>query len=190
MTKTVCISSGSHRARVLAKRDALVVEHISLVPPIARHIHQGLPASFDLDEMIAVGNLALVKAAMGYDPDGAPFTAYARRCITGAIKDTFRRFRYAQQTAASLDNVVEISAASPFPAVDERIDLARRFASLRGHITACLSPLQVAVFNEYYSPAMPDLASVARILGIKRSRAEDEHQSAIHTLRERLKSAA
>jgi RNA polymerase sigma factor (sigma-70 family) len=190
----VSIASGKHRAHVLARRDALVTEHIGLVPPIAGRIHLTLPPSFDLDELTAVGNFALVRAATRYRPEehgGAPFSAYARAAIEGAIQDTFRRNKFAEQTREGIGgngNVIEFPA--PAPDLPERIDLARRFASLRSVITACLTPLQAAVVDEYYSPAMPELAHVALWLGVTRRQAEKAHASAIRTLRERMKSAA
>lgn len=184
----VSISQGDHRARVLAKRDALVVAHVQLVPPIARRIHARLPASFDLDEMVGVGNLALVKAAMGYDPSVAPFAPYARRCISGAIKDTFRRNKFAEQTRPALLEFPETARVNP--ALEDRIDLARRFASLRAHVTSCLPPLQVAIFDAYYSPALPEMAEVGRVLGVTLGRVRREHGKAIATLREKMKDAA
>jgi RNA polymerase sigma factor (sigma-70 family) len=191
----VCIASGTHRQRVLAHRDSLVTEHIGLVQPIARRIHATLPPSFDLEDLIATGNFALVRAATSYRPKehgGTPFSAYARAAIYGAIKDTFRRNKYAEQTRPSIDNVLEFPHhhVVDIPPPEARIDLARRFASLRGHITVCLSPLQAAVVDHYYSPAMPELSEVGVMLGITRSAAEKAHASAIRTLRERLKEAA
>jgi RNA polymerase sigma factor (sigma-70 family) len=194
-SKVVSIAFGGHGERILALRDALVVAHTALVPPIARRIHATLPPSFDLDEMIAVGNLALVKAALGYRPEdhgGTPFSAFARAAITGAIKDTFRRNKFAEQTRPALSNVLEFPShpIARVPAIEARIDLARRFASLRNHVTACLPPREVAIINEYYSPSMPDLAEVGRRLGITRGAAEKGHATAIRTLRERMKAAA
>jgi RNA polymerase sigma factor (sigma-70 family) len=215
----VSIASGGHRERVLAKRDALVVEHIALVPPIARRIHAKLPASFDLDDLIATGNFALVRAATRYRPRehaGTPFSAYARRCIEGAIKDTFRANKFAEQTRTGLlpndgdgpiegdgrtssdgdergvfrGNVTEFPSPDRFPAIEARIDQARRFAALRNVVTECLPPLQAAIFDEYYTPSMPELSEVATALGITRGQAEKAHASAIRTLRERMKRAA
>jgi RNA polymerase sigma factor (sigma-70 family) len=193
LTPSVVSISQDHRTRVLARRDALVVEHIALVPPIARRIHATLPPSFDLDDLTAAGNFALVRAATRYRPQehgGTPFEAYARRAIEGAIKDTFRRNKFAEQTREPLDNVIEFPAPKRIPAIDARIDLARRFASLRAHVTVCLPPLQVAVIDEYYSPSMPDLAEVGKRLNVTRRQAEKAHATAIRTLRERMKTAA
>jgi RNA polymerase sigma factor (sigma-70 family) len=46
---------------------------------------------FDQDDLVADGNLALVKAARKYDPTyGVPFTAFALRYVRGAILDAIR----------------------------------------------------------------------------------------------------
>ena len=45
----------------------------------------------DQEDLVADGNLALVKAASRYDPSlGVPFTAFATQCVRGAITDTVR----------------------------------------------------------------------------------------------------
>ncbi len=189
-TPVVCISSGDHRARVLARRDALVVAHLHLVPPIARHIHDTLPPSFDYDDLVAAGNFALVRAATRYRPrshNGTPFTAYARKCIDGGIKDTFRVNKFGEQTRPGFSAVVEFPCTRPH--VDDDIDLAQRFAALRSHITDCLTTFQVRVIDAYYSPRMPTLAEVARGLGAKQKTVENAHAAAIKTLRARLAAA-
>ena len=195
VNNSVSIASGGHRERVLARRDALVVEHLALVPPIARRIHATLPPSFDLDEMIGVGNFALVRAATRYQPrahNNTPFTAYARAAIRGAIKDTFRRNKFAEQTRPSVDNLLEfpVHTQRAVPEIDARIVLAERFAMLRVYVTCHLTALQAAVVNEYYSPALPDLKTVAANIGITRRQAEKAHASAVRTLKEMLKLAA
>ena len=43
------------------------------------------------EELVADGNLALVRAAHKYDPSlGVPFTAFATHCVRGAITDAVR----------------------------------------------------------------------------------------------------
>ena len=45
----------------------------------------------DQEELVADGNLALVRAARRYDPSfGVPFTAFATHCVRGAITDAVR----------------------------------------------------------------------------------------------------
>ncbi len=73
-------------------RNALVVEHIGLVKSIARRLAQRVPSQVDVNELISVGMLGLVDAAGRYRPSvGAPFAAFARRRIHGAMLDSLRQ---------------------------------------------------------------------------------------------------
>ncbi len=65
--------------------------------------------SLDLDDLAGVAREALVVAAARYDPDtGAPFWAYARPRVTGAILDALRRdnrsVRQHRRALAQLEN--------------------------------------------------------------------------------------
>ena len=74
-----------------AARDALVIAHAGLVVAIARRLKSRLPPSFDLDDLIGVGNIALLQAATRYRPGdhaGTPFSVYARQRIRGAMLDS------------------------------------------------------------------------------------------------------
>lgn len=188
-SNVVSISAGNHRAKVVAKRDALVTAHLHLVPPIARRIRRTLPPSFDLDDLIAEGNKALVGLATRFNEKrGVPFESYARAGITGAIRDSFRRRKLTENTHESLSKVVEF----PNPrglAFIERLGTLQRFESLRSHIIACLGPVEARVISLYYSPSAPNMATVAEILGISRNMAYKAHTSAIRTLKARLAPA-
>lgn len=90
-----------------ARRDAIVAAHMTLVRSIAIKVWQLLPPSFDLCDLVAEGDMALVKAAERYDPgahDGTPFSAYARHSIRGAIIETCRRNKYVENTRQSIDD--------------------------------------------------------------------------------------
>jgi RNA polymerase sigma-B factor len=69
-------------------RDALVAEHIGLARSLAtRFTHRGESP----DDLAAVAQLALVKAARRYDESrGTPFAPYAAACILGELKRHFR----------------------------------------------------------------------------------------------------
>ena len=73
-------------------RNALVVEHIGLVKSIARRLAQRVPSQVDVNELISVGMVGLVDAAGRYRASvGAPFAAFARRRIHGAMLDSLRQ---------------------------------------------------------------------------------------------------
>ena len=71
---------------------ALVENGIALVLRLASRLKCMLPKSVDKEDLIAVGNLGLVKAALKFDPKrGVPFAVYARVRIRGEMRDQFRR---------------------------------------------------------------------------------------------------
>jgi RNA polymerase sigma factor for flagellar operon FliA len=73
-------------------RNALVVEHLGLVKSIARRLAQRVPAQVDVNDLISVGMVGLIDAAGRYRPSvGAPFEAYARQRIHGAMLDSLRQ---------------------------------------------------------------------------------------------------
>jgi RNA polymerase sigma factor for flagellar operon FliA len=70
---------------------ARVERHTDLVRRIALALRRHSPR-IDVDEMIGVGNEALVSAALRYDPSsGASFSTYAHYRIRGAMLDALRR---------------------------------------------------------------------------------------------------
>lgn len=126
MPTVICIETGQRRIRVLAARNALVEQHLKLVPDIAGRIHKGLPPSFLLDDLIAEGNIGLIQAATRYRPrthSGTPFSAYARKRIRGAIMDSVRRRHYAENTHLPLPLAIENNRRVAFNSkVAETID--------------------------------------------------------------------
>lgn len=133
MPNVICIESGQHRSRVLTNRNALVEQHLKLVPPIAGRIHDGLPPSFDLDDLISEGTVGLIQAATRYRPNAnnrTPFSAFARKRIRGAIMDSVRRRRYTDNTHRAIpdkaENSVRLSTTNTAEfSVDEAIALRR-----------------------------------------------------------------
>lgn len=66
------------------KRNNRVQQHLDLVVPLARHY--ALRTDVDLDDLIQVGRLGLIRSANLYsEARGVPFSAYARPHIRGAI---------------------------------------------------------------------------------------------------------
>ncbi len=72
---------------ILTSFDELVLEHL----PLARHhALQYRGRGVELEELVQVANLALVKAAHGFDADRGAFAPYAAATIRGDIKKYFR----------------------------------------------------------------------------------------------------
>jgi len=72
-------------------RDGFIRAHIGLARNLALRLAGRVPASVDLDDLIAAGVLGLIDAVDRFDPLRAiPFEAYARTRIQGAILDAMR----------------------------------------------------------------------------------------------------
>ncbi len=78
-------------ARPTQERDALILEHLSQVNWIAARIHEKLPATVQLDDLISAGIVGLLAAIDHYDPShNASLRTYAEYKIRGAILDSIR----------------------------------------------------------------------------------------------------
>jgi RNA polymerase sigma-B factor len=76
------------RSGSLALREQLIIRYIGLVSYLARRFHAG---EEQLDDLIQVGFIGLIKAIDRYDPGrGASFTSYAVPTIVGEIQHYFR----------------------------------------------------------------------------------------------------
>ena len=79
--------TGPPESQPTATLDSLVHEHLQL----ARHLAlQFRGRGVELEELVQVANLALVKAAHGFDQERGAFAAYAAATIRGDIKKFFR----------------------------------------------------------------------------------------------------
>lgn len=87
-------------------RDALIERNLPFVVYVAkRYAKRGLP----IDELVAEGNVGLIRAATYYDPArGARFATFAKLWITQAIRGALRK-SFARQCAT----LYEASLASP-----------------------------------------------------------------------------
>lgn len=80
----------------LVTRNRLVMEHVGLVKAMAGRLAHRLPAQVDVSDLISVGVLGLIDAAGRFNPSlGVPFSAFARRRISGAMLDSLRDLDWA-----------------------------------------------------------------------------------------------
>lgn len=78
-------------ARSPEERDELILEHLSQVNWIAARIHEKLPPSVELDDLISAGIIGLMAAVDNFDPSqNASLKTYAEYKIRGAILDSIR----------------------------------------------------------------------------------------------------
>lgn len=206
-TTTVGIDSGAHRARVLARRDALVAGHLSLVEGIARALARSLPPCFDTDDLIGAGNLALLHCATRYRPGahgGVPFSAFARARVRGAMIDSVRGKRWTENTRPGLDQIYRVAHhadsgkelftgesqamqdAATLPTPDEAID-AHRLAGRLAEAVSWLPESQQRVLREYYGADEPTLAEVAARMAVSTQTARKVRAAAVQGLRARFR---
>jgi RNA polymerase sigma factor (sigma-70 family) len=182
----VVVLTPAARGTARAKRDALIAAHLDLVPSIARQIARQLPTAFELDDLIQTGNLALCTAAARYRPSehaGAPFSAFARQRIRGAILDSVRRRHYANSTMGALEDAAEPAAPN---VIETEIDRGR----LRKKVEKALAQLPARereILEAYYSPAEPDLRAVGAVHRIGAERARQLKNGALERLRAGLR---
>lgn len=90
--------STSATESVTAKRDSIVLEHLSLVKAIAIRVHENLPVHVDLDDLVHAGVLGLFDAATKFNSDkNVAFSSYAKHRIKGAILDSLRQLDWASR---------------------------------------------------------------------------------------------
>ena len=78
------------------KREHLILEHLAQVKLIARRIHERLPVSVSLDDLISAGILGLIAAIDRYDSgQDVKLKTYAEYKIRGAILDSLRGLDWA-----------------------------------------------------------------------------------------------
>lgn len=164
-----------------------MADHLDLVRPIARSVLNHLPPSFELDDLIATGNLALIDAAERFRPSeygGAPFSAYARQRIRGAILDSVKRSHYRNATHEPPEAAKEPAQAA---LIETEIDDGRLRARVQEAIT-WLPERERRILREYYSPAEPDFRAVGAVLEIGLTKVWRLHADGIRHIRARLRA--
>jgi RNA polymerase sigma factor for flagellar operon FliA len=77
--------------RSAEEREALILEHLPQVHWIAARIHEKLPPSVELDDLISAGIVGLLAAVDNFDPShNASLKTYAEYKIRGAVLDSIR----------------------------------------------------------------------------------------------------
>ncbi len=96
------------------EREQLILQHLPQVRLIARRIHERLPASVNLDDLISTGVVGLISAIDNFNPaHNVKLKTYAEYKIRGAILDSLRgldwaprqKRRRAKQIEAAMDEL-------------------------------------------------------------------------------------
>src|SRR5579859_1295422 len=100
--------------RAAENRERLILQHLPQVRLIARRIHERLPESVNLEDLVSTGTLGLIAAIDRFDPrHNVKLKTYAEYKIRGAILDSLRGLDWAprQQRKRSKQIEAAISAA-------------------------------------------------------------------------------
>jgi RNA polymerase sigma factor for flagellar operon FliA len=94
-------------------REKLILEHLPQVKLIARRIHERLPVSVALDDLISAGVVGLIAAIDRYDAShDVKLKTYAEYKIRGAILDSLRGLDWAPRQQRKRAKLIEAAIAS------------------------------------------------------------------------------
>jgi RNA polymerase sigma factor for flagellar operon FliA len=78
------------------ERERLILKHLPQARIVARRIHERLPESVNLDDLISAGTIGLIAAVDRFDPSrNVKLETYAEYKIRGAILDSLRNLDWA-----------------------------------------------------------------------------------------------
>src|SRR5246127_2168010 len=94
-------------------REKLILEHLPQVKLIARRIHERLPVSVSLDDLISAGVVGLIAAIDRYDAShDVKLKTYAEYKIRGAILDSLRGLDWAPRQQRRRAKQIEAAISS------------------------------------------------------------------------------
>lgn len=90
------------------RREALILEHLPQVRLIARRIHDRLPVSVNIEDLISTGTLGLISAIDRFDSrHDVKLKTYAEYKIRGAILDSLRGLDWAPRQQRKRSRLIE-----------------------------------------------------------------------------------
>lgn len=94
------------------EREQLILEHLPQVRLIARRIHERLPVSVNLEDLISTGIVGLISAIDRFDPGhNVKLRTYAEYKIRGAILDSLRGLDWAPRQQRKRTKQIEAAVA-------------------------------------------------------------------------------
>ena len=100
------------------ERERIILEHLPQVRLIARRIHDRLPESVSLDDLISTGVVGLISAIDRFDPaQNVKLRTYAEYKIRGAILDSLRGLDWAPRQQRKRAKQIEAAIC----AVEQRL---------------------------------------------------------------------
>lgn len=96
-----------------AERERLILDHLPQVRLIARRIHERLPDSVSLEDLISTGIVGLISAIDRFDPShNVKLKTYAEYKIRGAILDSLRGLDWAPRQQRKRSKQIESAIQS------------------------------------------------------------------------------
>jgi RNA polymerase sigma factor for flagellar operon FliA len=100
------------------EREQLILEHLPQVRLIARRIHERLPESVNLDDLVSTGVLGLIAAIDRFDAShNVKLKTYAEYKIRGAILDSLRGLDWAPRQQRKRSKQIEAAIS----AIEQRL---------------------------------------------------------------------
>jgi len=100
------------------ERERLILEHLPQVRLIARRIHERLPESVNLEDLISTGTIGLIAAIDRFDPGhNVKLKTYAEYKIRGAILDSLRGLDWAPRQQRKRTKQIEAAIC----AIEQRV---------------------------------------------------------------------
>src|SRR6204780_2732501 len=98
------------RSHAPEERERLILEHLPQVRLIARRIHERLPESVNLDDLISTGTLGLIAVIDRFDQRyKVKIKTYAKYKIRGAILDSLRGLDWAPRQQRKRSKQIEMA---------------------------------------------------------------------------------
>ncbi len=95
------------------ERERLILDHLPQVRLIARRIHDRLPESVSLDDLVSAGTVGLISAIDRFDPtQNVKLKIYAEYKIRGAILDSLRGLDWAPRQQRKRAKMIEAAIST------------------------------------------------------------------------------
>jgi RNA polymerase sigma factor for flagellar operon FliA len=109
------MAANAYRVGALApeEREQIILEHLPQVRLIARRIHERLPESVSLEDLVSTGIVGLISAIDRFDPSlNVKLKTYAEYKIRGAILDSLRGLDWAPRQQRKRTKQIEAAISS------------------------------------------------------------------------------
>jgi len=167
-----------------------------MVRPIAAAIKKTLPPCFELDDLVSVGSIGLIRAAESYQPKRkVPFNHWAWLKIRGAILEfiggNYRtrsglqpRRNWRDAVHGPLTLAITSTLGAPDPAGDRAVAQAEMRRDLRA-ASAALKPREQKVLLTHYREGAT-LRATAKAIGLSEDQLYVQHQHSLRVMRREL----